>query len=393
MRLGFYYHIPIRTSGPKLFTAGALGCFLDRLAQEVDELILFLHEAEAGDPHMDYHLTSKNITYVSLGLKPHAVWRTFFGDRLLRFSRDTLAECDMMLVRGPTHLFQSWGKACRMCNVKMTPLLVGDYRAGNANLCFTFPKQQIVKLINWWVDRKEKRLLKGATILVNSQTLEEKYRFIAREIYQVRTTTLREDSFFDRSDTCQGEYINLLYTGRFDWQKGLQELMDSFVYLAKKDNHKVILNLVGWQDDRGPSIQKELTRQAKKEGLTDRVIFHGKKKIGPDLNRMYQMADIYIIPSYAEGFPRTIWEAMANSCPVIATKVGGIPALLENREHALLVRPKNSAGLLCAARELINNQTLRQRLISKGMALALANTLEAQSKRLSATLHHIEKKS
>ena len=102
------------------------------------------------------------------------------------------------------------------------------------------------------------------------------------------------------------------------------------------------------------------------------------------MNQLYRDAQIYIIASVSdfEGFPRTIWEAMANSCPVIATRVGSIPHYLEHERHALLIEPKDVEGIVEAVKRLLSDEALRQKLIRNGYALAQTNTLEIQTKRL-----------
>lgn len=389
MKIGFYYHIPVCITEKGLATAGALGCFLDALAVEVSELVLFLHEAEEGDPGMDYELEARNVTLVSLGRKPHAVSRTFFGSRLVMPVCVEVSCCDLLLIRAPTHLFGAWARLCNKEGVVLVPLLVGDFTSGSANVDFSFLKKQLLKWLNFFVDRQERRLLSGKQVLVNSAALAEKYRPIAEVVYQVRTTTLSKDSFFEREDTCVDDEINILYTGRFDWQKGLQELVDAFVALVLKAGFDAKLHFAGWQDSGGESIEDKIIQQAQGYGISNRLIFHGYKKVGPELDSLYRMADIYVCPSYAEGFPRALWEAMANSCPVIATNVGGIPQCLENGKHALLIEPKDTGAIFNGVSRLIDNSVLRRRLISQGLILSRTNTLDVQTKKLCSILREI----
>lgn len=382
MNLGFYYHIPLCSSAGKLRTASYLGCFLDELANHVDSLTLFMHESETDDNNMDYELTAKNICYVSLGRKPRPEIRAFLGGKLVAPVREDIGRCDVMLVRAPTHLFAAWVHLCKKAGTKLVPLLVGDYRAGNAFLKFPFPKKQIIQFLNWYVDCREQTCLRGQLVLANSRVLVEKYRPIARAVYEVRTTTLSEASFYEREDTCTGDTINLLYTGRFEWQKGLQELFDAFAGLVHEHGVNAILHFAGWQGGHGTSIQASLLQQAASKGVGGRVIFHGKKKVGRELDALYRLADIYVMPSHAEGFPRTLWEAMANSCPVVATSVGSIPDFLCAGQHALLVPPKDTQALQGAIMNIIGNKALRQRLISEGQDLAREDTLQTQAIKL-----------
>ena len=125
-----------------------------------------------------------------------------------------------------------------------------------------------------------------------------------------------------------------------------------------------------------------LFEKVKEYSLDEFVQFHGRKKIGVELNRMYFNSDIYIIPSFHEGFPRTIWEAMGQSTPVIATKVGGIPFLLDDKENSLLIEPKIVNEIVDAVESLISDEFLRRKIIINGYEKAKTVTLQNQSKLL-----------
>jgi glycosyltransferase involved in cell wall biosynthesis len=132
---------------------------------------------------------------------------------------------------------------------------------------------------------------------------------------------------------------------------------------------------------------------AKGHGFENKMKFHGFKKVGPDLNEMYRMADIYVIPSYHEGFPRTIWEAMANSLPVVATKVGSIPYFLEDKKHAILINPKKTSDIVKAVNQLISDNNLRKLLIRNGIEISKTNTLEQQTKKMVDRIKSLAKES
>ena len=124
---------------------------------------------------------------------------------------------------------------------------------------------------------------------------------------------------------------------------------------------------------------EELSAFAKHRAVSDRVIYHGYKKLGPELLAYYRAADTFVIASKGESFPRTIWEAMAHSLPVVATRVGSIPHVLTDMETAVLVDPGNSVQLAQALKQLMTDSALRQRLIRQGMTLARGNTLEKRA--------------
>jgi glycosyltransferase involved in cell wall biosynthesis len=72
-----------------------------------------------------------------------------------------------------------------------------------------------------------------------------------------------------------------------------------------------------------------------------------------------QASDIFVLPTYHEGMPNSVMEAMACGLPVISTLVGGLPAAVGDCEGVLLAHPKNTNELQSAMVKIINSQELR----------------------------------
>ncbi len=81
-----------------------------------------------------------------------------------------------------------------------------------------------------------------------------------------------------------------------------------------------------------------------------------------ELERLYDRAAIVVLPSYREGLPVCVIEAMAHGRPVVATAVGGIPELVEDGRTGLLVAPGDAAGLRVALERLLSDAELRDRM-------------------------------
>jgi glycosyltransferase involved in cell wall biosynthesis len=81
-----------------------------------------------------------------------------------------------------------------------------------------------------------------------------------------------------------------------------------------------------------------------------------------ELERLYDEAAVVVLPSYREGLPLAVLEAMAHGRPVVATRVGGIPDLVENGATGFLVEPGEVAGLRAALLLLLGDPDLRRRL-------------------------------
>lgn len=378
MNLAFYYHIPIAKKGDALYCPGFLGVFLDSIALEVDKLILIMHESESKEG-ADYELKQKNISFVSLGKKMPAWNRILFHKSILRDKLNSIKDCDVVLVRSPSPLAPYFKRYLKQ--TKLAYLVVGDYQEGAKLMEVSSLRDYVIKAFMMFNNYLFLNQLKSNHTIVNSRTLFKKYKKNCKNLDLVKTTTLSKTDFFNREDTCLGNKINLLYTGRIEWEKGLSELIYAFSKIKTKSNN-LHLNIVGWEDNIKKPVETELKKLSRKLNLEGNITFHGFKSVGHELNEIYRMADIYILPSYHEGFPRTIWEAMANSLPVICTSVGSIPLELENEHDALIVQPKSIQEIEKAINILLKKSSMRRFLIKNGRIKASQNTLEIQTRNL-----------
>jgi glycosyltransferase involved in cell wall biosynthesis len=76
---------------------------------------------------------------------------------------------------------------------------------------------------------------------------------------------------------------------------------------------------------------------SRKLGIHQHVQFCGYIK---NIKKIYNIIDVFVMPSLMEGIPNVILEAMAFGKPIVATDVGGIPALIKDGETGILVKPK-----------------------------------------------------
>lgn len=380
MNLAFYYHIPIVKDRTELKVPGYLGVFIDSLADCVEELFLVMHQPGPKETEeADYTLKAKNIRIVDLGSKTPAWHRAIFHNKILKKKLKQIEVCGAFLVRSPSPLAPYFKRYINQ--PKLIFLVVGDYAESVLHEKITSFRQWVIMKYLAYNDHLFRKMMTTTDTIVNSPALFKKYKPIAKSIHQIKTTTLSKKDLFNRKDTCLQPVINVLYAGRIDPLKGLFELTQAISILINK-GFPIHLHFVGWETIFEKPVEKSLIKKGKELGIDANITFHGRKSVGDELNKMYQMADIYAIPSYEEGFPRTIWEAMANCLPVIATKVGAIPDYLRDKEDALLIEPKNVPALVNAIEQLINDKVLRQRLIQNGLKIATENTLEIQTKKL-----------
>jgi glycosyltransferase involved in cell wall biosynthesis len=147
----------------------------------------------------------------------------------------------------------------------------------------------------------------------------------------------------------------LFYAGRLAVEKGLPVLFESLRILLAR-GYDFQLTLAGDGDDR-----KRLEELARRLGIYERVAFAGY--LGQERVREYlRQSDIFILPSFAEGVPVCLMEAMACGVPVLSTYVGGVAELVETGQTGLLVPAGDSSALSEAIVRYFDDFELRQRV-------------------------------
>lgn len=382
MKLAFYYHSPAsKTSNNKVLVPSYIGVFIDSLADQVEHLYLLLHESASHTSMADYIIQADNITWINLGVKKPAWHRALFPYKSLNTLIQNPVQIDAVLVRGPSPLAPYFVKVFKPEIINY--LIVGDYTESVQQGTGKGIRNRIIDQFLTWNDKRLNQVIRISKVIVNSTSLFKKYESKCPMLYQIKTTTLsqkdivwREDSFVDDNTV-----VNVLFTGRINWQKGLKELFISINQLIKKGIN-INLHIVGWEDNEEKPVEKELLAYALENGFENQVFFHGRKKVGDELNAYYRNAQIYVLPTYHEGFPRTIWEAMASGTPVISTPVGSIPFYLSTEVNCLLVPPKDADKLSLAIEKMIHDTALRRKIIANSFELVKDSTLEIQTAKL-----------
>jgi L-malate glycosyltransferase len=136
--------------------------------------------------------------------------------------------------------------------------------------------------------------------------------------------------------------------------KGHSTLLEAVARITRRDWR---LWLVG----DGPE-RSSLEQQVQTLDLAQHITFWGRRT---DVDALLAQADIAVLPSYSEGLPNAVMEAMAHGLPVVASDVGGVIELLGSGA-GLLVPPREPGHLAGAVQRLLDDPTLRARLGSRG---------------------------
>lgn len=156
--------------------------------------------------------------------------------------------------------------------------------------------------------------------------------------------------------------------GRLVREKGYFEFLEAFAAVLKQHpGARALLIGEALASDHDDSAAQIRARHAAL-GLQGKAIFTGLRR---DIPALLALADIFCLPSYREGMPRSIIEAMAAGLPVVATDIRGCREEVLSGQTGLLVPPRESAPLAEALTQLVANPALRETMGAAGHARAL----------------------
>ena len=171
---------------------------------------------------------------------------------------------------------------------------------------------------------------------------------------------------------------HLLFVGRLAAVKGVLVLLRAFCEVLK-EHPDATLTLIG---DGGERAKVEAL--AHELGLGEAVRFAGYCSQNEVAEALGQ-ADLFVLPSFAEGVPVVLMEAMAARLPVVATRIAGIPELVEEGTAGLLAPPGDTLALARAMSDLLADPDLRRRMGEAGRARVTAEfDLHKEAARLEA---------
>ena len=194
-------------------------------------------------------------------------------------------------------------------------------------------------------------LQQASSILAVSQALGEKICAMGdfADKVVVRHNAVNGGLFYPREQASLRAALGLpldkkliCYAGNFRAVKGTDILIEAMGML--KDREDIHLALVG----SGP-LEENAHSRLKELGMEDRVMFCGRQP-HEKIAEYMAACDIFCLPSRMEGCPNVVLEALASGRPVVATKVGGVPELI-NKTNGLVAEPENPTALAEALRQ------------------------------------------
>ena len=165
-------------------------------------------------------------------------------------------------------------------------------------------------------------------------------------------------ALFKQQGLEEGERV-VLTNARLVKQKGISDLIDAMHFVR---NARLVIF------GRGPLLKK-LVERAKKKKIS--TLFFTERVSDESLARLYAASDVFVLPSVWEPFGMVLVEAMASGKPVVGTRVGGIPEIIQDEKNGLLAPPHDPRELAHAINRILDDDKLARRLTREGRKTAV----------------------
>ena len=307
------------------------------LPPHYEPAVLCIHEA--GPIGLEIQQTG--VPFKVLGLKP-GLLRPFDVLRL----QDFLYQCQPDIVHTFLLTGSLYGRFAAM--MARVPVVIGT-------------EVNVYERKRPWHVQAERWLMRGTdAVIASAESVREFYIkqinadpakveviYNAVDWSRLETTISREDMRRAMDVPVEGPLLGII--ARLTEQKGHRVLLDALA--QRPDLSRAHLVIVG----DGP-LSAALQRQAAGLGIADRVRFLGARR---DLGNLLSAIDVFVMPSFWEGLPLAMVLAMGAGLPVVATRVAGIPEVVQDGVNGLLVSPGDSGELGAALSRVVNDDTTR----------------------------------
>lgn len=357
--------------GTLWLTAG-IGLWVNELAKHFDKVVLLFFESPKKKNTHDTPLTAANIEWVSLGKMGR--YLDYFEKiaRIKAVCKTLNDQHDYLLVRGFTPMQSLIWKTVRVRIRKSYYLVRSPRQPRELTLS---PSSFIAFFVNKMRERDFRRMIRRKErIIANSFQISleiEKEFGLAIPFAPSNVVSLQNVPPY--TEKTVGAPITLLYVGRMLAMKGIIELIEAAGRLYSTHKMDVQVQLVG---DGHPDFIARCKSVAESLGIADRLHMPGRVNFGAELFGYFGKADMFVLPTYTEGFPRVYWEAAVNSCPGILTAVGGIPYIVKDRINGLLIEPRSAEAICNAVLALKEDEHLRHAITQNAYELAREHSLE-----------------
>lgn len=367
-------HVLVSTFADKIYVKGSFGRRIDALAARFDVVYLLTCHQAISCSTGEYSIKASNLALIPI---PNIWHPNRFMRYLLRLRGmsiaavrlpDLLSICDIVHPRLPSPIGFIGVVMARLWRKSTFVYIAGD-------------REELLMLNRGWIRLWAKynhallRLaVKNVLCFTAGPALAQKFGGESRLIHPILSGSLNSDKIADEEEAIRrttGVCREILFVGGISEAKGVHILLRSLHQLRNRgiDLH---LTIIGASTDGGVWLNEQL----KTLNINDMVRYKGKLA-WEDVLSYYDKSDVLVLSSLSEGVPQVIIEAMSRGLPTIATRVGSVPWIIQDRVSGLLVNPNSVSDLTDAILHLANEEEMRVRFVKSGLAVARRATLDA----------------
>lgn len=373
MNLLIHHHTEVYVDKHGIWVQSFIGVWVHEIAKNINQVGLLLHNSKTKTQKLDYCITNLNVKLESLG--ENRGWRNRIQRlRFIKKKCESLYNYSHLIVRGVTPR--------QLLVINSSPLknkfflfvgCVNDAQNVKINGLQDIINLAIIKYRNFELKKISKQSLFAANSPVTVKELSEKLNIPAVFI-PTNTISIKE---FKKVQRKKSTYFRILFVGRVTKDKGIEELIDAFQKIKQiHTKKKFILDVVG------PHSSYYIEEMKNKYPQNfEKITFHGFIPFGDELLDFYDKSDVYVLPSYHEGFPHTIWEAAARQLPIICTSVGGIPGLIDN-SLVTFIEKKNVDSIINALDKVLAAGKEIDNKVERIWSIGNYNTVEKSAVKL-----------
>ncbi len=390
MKLGYYNHGHfIKDQEGKVYVSFDVAIWADRFVELCDEFVVFLNRGvgnsfEKSKISKSFYPLHPKAKLVDIGLqRPH--WQKVIGIGLNKQAIiESTAKLDWIIIQGPTPQQNVIAKSVHP-NCKIATLLVGLWKKWpkqmfrQSGLKNQF-KEHLINLLKWYNQYQTSVLMnKHADLPMGNNpampvfySCKKSFALVSKGLVRASEIQVSERNPIDK------KLIKLVFFSRLDPEKNLELILEAMTKL-KSEGRMVVLKAFG-----GTPMKQyiDLIRKKVSElGLEEHVHLMGELPNHQKLE-VFQDADIYVFNTCTtEGFPRTVWEAMATGIPIVCANYPGADQFFKNGEVRLFEQ-NNKQDLVNKIIELSDNEDLRRHTSQMAYQLLQQNTLEKSTENI-----------
>lgn len=249
---------------------------------------------------------------------------------------------------------------------------IDPYKARNEKVCLGSNVLKCVPCIGvrpYLKIKKIQRLMKKITLGIAptkiTRDIYEKHNVLVNK-WKIVLPWIDTKVFKPLNKKKRGE--DILFVGSLLDYKGAWVITEAFARISSIMPHSRLL-FIGPNQEKGSIFRKKIENFAKKNGFSDKIVFMGVKS-WKDIVKHSRRCGVYVCPTvWPELFGLNWAEALASGCPVVASRIGGIPELIDG--CGILVEPRDHDALANAAIRILKNKKLAGELGESGSRMIL----------------------